>query len=157
MEEHEATRRAATSSSGVWGTRLISTTTSWRTSTTSLATLKGDFTDTIVGVCEMRGRISRLSTLCKCFPAVVRRCDVERFLNIGRLYPEIDPPEKRIDMHIDLLRRGEFRDMECVNDIVKIEAQSDQLAETYFDGFDTDLARKLVYVTAFDHNLDRRF
>lgn len=67
----------------------------------------------------MRGRISGLSTLCKRFAAVLRRCDVESFLNIGRLYPEIAPMEKRIDMHIDLLRRDEFREMECVSDVVK--------------------------------------
>jgi dynactin 1 len=67
----------------------------------------------------MRGRISGLATLCKRFAAVLRHCDVEAFLNIGRLYPEIAPLEKRIDMHIDLLRRDEFRDMECVSDIAK--------------------------------------
>lgn len=38
---------------------------------------------------------------------------------MGRLYPEIAPLEKRINMHIDLLRRDEFRVMECVSDIVK--------------------------------------
>jgi hypothetical protein len=27
--------------------------------------------------------------------------------------------EKRFDMHIDLSRREEFREMECVNDVVK--------------------------------------
>ncbi|KAF8971830.1 dynactin [Flammula alnicola] len=117
--------------------------------------LNGDVSEVLVGVCEMRSRISGLSTLCKRFAAVLRRCDVETFLNIGRLYPEIAPLEKRIDMHIDLLRRDEFRDMECVSDIVKIQAQFDHLAETYFDGFDTDLAeRELGYVTAFDHDLD---
>ena len=67
----------------------------------------------------MRGRISGLATLCKRFAAVLRHCDVETFLGIGRLYPEIAPLEKRIDMHIDLLRRDEFRDMECVSDIAK--------------------------------------
>lgn len=37
----------------------------------------------------------------------------------------------------------------------RIQAQFDHLAETYFDGFDTDLAeRELGYVTAFDHDLD---
>jgi dynactin 1 len=49
----------------------------------------------------------------------MRRCDVESFLNIGRIYAEIAPMEKRIDMHIDLLRREEFREMECVNDVAK--------------------------------------
>ena len=67
----------------------------------------------------MRGRLSSLSTLCKRFASILRRCDVDSFLNIGRLYPEIAPMEKRIDMHIDLLRREEFREMECVSDIVK--------------------------------------
>src|SRR5215469_3214659 len=67
----------------------------------------------------MRGRISGLSTLCKRFAAILRRCDVESFLNIGRLYPEIAPMEKRIDMHIDLLRRDEFREEECVADVIK--------------------------------------
>ncbi|KAF9055788.1 dynein associated protein-domain-containing protein [Panaeolus papilionaceus] len=117
--------------------------------------LNGGVSETLVGVCEMRSRISGLSTLCKRFAAVLRRCDVETFLNIGRLFPEIAPLEKRIDMHIDLLRRDEFRDMECVSDIVKIQAQFDHLAETYFDDFETDLAeRELGYVSMFDHDLD---
>jgi len=60
-----------------------------------------------------------MSTVCKRFAAILRRCDVESFLNIGRIFPEIAPMEKRIDMHIDLLRRDEFREMECVSDIVK--------------------------------------
>jgi len=52
-------------------------------------------------------------------------------------------------MHIDLLRE-EFREMECVNDVVKwvfspvsaeplfhrIHAQFDHISETYFAGFD---------------------
>ena len=67
----------------------------------------------------MRGRLSSLSTTCKRFASILRRCDVESFLNIGRIYPEIAPMEKRIDMHIDLLRREEFRDAECVTDAAK--------------------------------------
>lgn len=102
--------------------------------------LNGPVSDMLVGVCEvrlffpfartgfclelsmlhqMRGRLSSLSTLCKRFASILRRCDVDSFLNIGRLYQEIAPMEKRIDMHIDLLRREEFREMECVNDVVK--------------------------------------
>jgi dynactin 1 len=67
----------------------------------------------------MRGRISILSTFCKRFAAILRRCNVESFLNIGRIYQEIHPLEKRIDMHIDLLRREEFREVECVSDVAK--------------------------------------
>lgn len=67
----------------------------------------------------MRGRLSNLSTTCKRFAAILRRCDVEFFINIGRIYQEMAPMEKRVDMHIDLLRRDEFREVECVSDIVK--------------------------------------
>jgi len=67
----------------------------------------------------MRGRMSALSILCKRFATVLRMSDIETFLNVGRLYPEISPLEKRIDMHIDLLRRDEFNVMECVDDISK--------------------------------------
>ncbi|KAG6865099.1 hypothetical protein C0991_005060 [Blastosporella zonata] len=117
--------------------------------------LNGSVSEVLVGICEMRARISGLSTLCKRFAAILRRCDVESFLNIGRIFPEIAPMEKRIDMHINLLRKDEFREMECVGDIIKIQAQFDHLAETYFEGFEHDLGeRELGYALSFDHDLD---
>lgn len=63
-----------------------------------------------------------MSSLCKRFAAVLKRCDVESFLNIGRVYADVAPMEKRIDMHIDLLKRDEFREIECVSDIHKCVA-----------------------------------
>ncbi|KAF8899310.1 dynein associated protein-domain-containing protein [Infundibulicybe gibba] len=117
--------------------------------------LDGPVSEILVGVCEMKSRISGLSVLCKRFAAVLRKCDVESFLNIGRIYPEIAPMEKRLDMHIDLLRRDEFREMECVSDIAKIQAQFDHLAETYFDIFEHDIGeREIGYVMSYDHDLD---
>lgn len=121
----------------------------------------------------MRGVIAVLSTLCKRFAAIIRHCDVESFLSIGRLFQEIAPLERRIDMHIDLLRRDEFREMECTSDINKygrsaflceflilngldrIQAQFDHLAETYFKDFDFDLGeRELGLVLSLEHDLD---
>jgi dynactin 1 len=121
----------------------------------------------------MRGAIAALSTLCKRFVAILRCCDVESFINIGRLFQEIAPLEKRIDMHIDLLSRDEFREMECTSDINKyvqprficrapvltgrdrIQAQFNHLAETYFKAFDFDLGeRELGLVLSLDHDLD---
>ncbi|KAH7911588.1 dynein associated protein-domain-containing protein [Hygrophoropsis aurantiaca] len=117
--------------------------------------LNGSVSETLVGICEMRGRAAGLSILCKRFAAILRRCDVGSFLNIGRIYPEIAPMEKRIDMHIDLLRRDEFREMEFVGDILKMQAQFDHLAETYFSDFDQDLGeRELGYALSFDNDLD---
>ncbi|KAF8518210.1 dynactin [Gautieria morchelliformis] len=117
--------------------------------------LNGPVSESLVGVCEMRGRISHLSTLAKRFAAVLRRCDVGSFLGIGRVYPEIAPIEKRIDMHIDLLKREEFRELECVSDVSKILAQFEHLGETYFSGFDFDLGeRELDLALSFDSDLD---
>ncbi|KAJ7508441.1 dynactin [Mycena galericulata] len=117
--------------------------------------LSGSVSDALVGVCDMRGRISALSTLCKRFAAIMRRCDVESFLNIGRVYQEIAPMEKRLDMHVDLLRRDEFREMECVSDVNELIRTFDHLAERYFSGFDYDLGeRELGYLLSFDLDLD---
>ncbi|KAF9488647.1 dynactin [Pleurotus eryngii] len=96
----------------------------------------GPVTEVLMGICDMRGNLANLSTLCKRFAAILRRCDVDSFLSLGRLYPEIAPLEKRIDMHIELLRRDEFREMECVSDVAKIQAQFEHLAEAYFGGYE---------------------
>ncbi|KAG1848525.1 dynein associated protein-domain-containing protein [Suillus subalutaceus] len=102
--------------------------------------LNGVVSETLVGICEMRGRAASFSTLCKRFASILRRCD---------------PTSKRIDLHIDLLRRDEFREMEFVTDVLKMLAQFDHLAETYFDGFEQDLGeRELGYALSFDHDLD---
>ena len=103
----------------------------------------------------MRGRLSSLSTTCKRFAAILRKCDVEAFLNIGRIYADVAPMEKRIDMHIDLLRREEFRELECVSDAAKMQSQFDHLSETYFHNYDFDLGeRELGYALSFDHDLE---
>lgn len=67
----------------------------------------------------MRGRLSSLSIICQRFAANLRHCDVETFINSGRIYADVAPMEKRIDMHLELLRREEFRAYECVSDAAK--------------------------------------
>lgn len=117
--------------------------------------LNGSVTDTLVGVTELRVSIGSLGVSCRRFAAVLRRCDAESFLNAGRLYPDLAPMERRIDMHIDLLRREEFREMECAVDVNKIMAQFEHLAETYFAGFEYDLGeRELGVVLSLDLELD---
>ncbi|KAK1224892.1 hypothetical protein PQX77_012169 [Marasmius sp. AFHP31] len=117
--------------------------------------LEGPVADVVVGICDMRGGISRLSVLCRRFAAILRKCNVERFLDVGKIYQEIAPLEKRIDMHIDLLRRDEFREGECVSDVLKITSQFNHLAEIYFSGFKFDLGeRELGYLASFDLDVD---
>ncbi|KAI0684674.1 dynactin [Cytidiella melzeri] len=117
--------------------------------------LTGPVSEGLVGICEMRGRLSSLSIICQRFAAILRRCDVESFLNAGRIYADVAPMEKRIDMHIELLRREEFRAYECVSDAAKMQSQFDHLAETYLSGFDFDLGeRELGYILSIDHDLE---
>ncbi|KAF8758986.1 Dynein associated protein [Rhizoctonia solani] len=48
------------------------------------------------------------------FVSVLRKCDVNTFHAVGRLFPDLSPMEKRLDMHVDLLKRDEFRIMEVL-------------------------------------------
>ncbi|KAF7307576.1 CAP-Gly domain-containing protein [Mycena indigotica] len=117
--------------------------------------LKGSVSDELIGVCNMRGRIYALSILCQRFAAIIRRCDVDSFLKFGRLYPEFAPAERKIDLYIDSLMKDELDRIECVDDIVKLTTQFGYLVETYFDGFELDLAqREIGYIVSFDSDLD---
>lgn len=68
----------------------------------------------------MRGMASHVSTLCKRFASILRKCDGEFYVSMGKLLPEIAPMERRLDMHIDTLRREEFRFLECGSDVQKL-------------------------------------
>lgn len=117
--------------------------------------LNGRVTEGLVRTCELRARISRMSTICKRFASVLKRCGVDSFLNIGKIYTDIAHFEKRIDLHIDMLCRDEFRDIECVNDVQKIVHTFGHLVDMYSEGFDYDLGeRELGYALSFDHELD---
>jgi dynactin 1 len=103
----------------------------------------------------MRTRVNHLSVLCRRFAAVLRRADVETFIQMGRLYPELSPLERRIDMHIDLIRRDEFREAECVMDLDRLLSQFEHIAETYFTGFVGDIGeRGLDMAQSLDCDLD---
>lgn len=80
----------------------------------------------------MRGRIATLSTLCQRFAAALRHAPAPAFLALGRLFADLAPMEKRVDLHVGLLRRDAFREMECVSDVLKVLAQFEHLAEAYF-------------------------
>ncbi|KAI5121836.1 hypothetical protein M0805_003270 [Coniferiporia weirii] len=117
--------------------------------------LNGRVDETLVRTCELRSRISGMSVLCKRLASILKRCDVESFLGFGRIYPEIAHLEKRIDIHIDTLCRGEFRDSECVSDVIKTSNQIQHLADAYSEGFDYDLGeRELSFAQSIDRELD---
>ncbi|KAF8167287.1 dynactin [Crassisporium funariophilum] len=117
--------------------------------------LNGDVSEVIIGVCEMRGRMSGISTLSKRFAAILRTCDVETFLSVARIYPDLKPLENGLNNHIKLLQTDELNVEQCVSDITRIQRALDEMAVSYFDGFESDLLeREMGYVLAFDHDLD---
>ncbi|KAL0951934.1 hypothetical protein HGRIS_008587 [Hohenbuehelia grisea] len=94
--------------------------------------MNGPVHEVLLGVCEMRGHIASLSSLCRRLAGSLRRCEVDAFLAIGRLFPEVAPMEKRLDMHISLLRKDSFREMECASDVLNMHRQLEHLSEAYF-------------------------
>ncbi|KIY73325.1 dynactin [Cylindrobasidium torrendii FP15055 ss-10] len=117
--------------------------------------VNGSGSDVLIGVCDLRTRLVGLSTICKRFATVLRKCDVQTFLDRGRVFHELAHAEKRIDLHIDLLRRDEFREFECVTDIDNIANQFEHVDNKFFEGFETELAeREQGLVLAFDCDLD---
>ncbi|KAG8833690.1 hypothetical protein FRC17_010222 [Serendipita sp. 399] len=117
--------------------------------------LNGHVTEPLIGICEMRGRIAHLSVLCKRFASTLRRCDPQSFLNIGRIYSDINPLEKRLDMHVDLLKREEFRSLECVTDVNTMVNRFEHLTDLYLPGSNFDLGEKeLDLALSLDHDID---
>jgi dynactin 1 len=111
---------------------------------------------TLTGIMvQMRTRVAHLSILSRRFAAVLKRVDVDTFLSMGRLYPELSPLERRVDMHLDLIRRDEFREAECVMDLDRLLSQFEHIAETYFSGFTGDIGeRGLDLAQSLDCDLD---
>ncbi|TFL06330.1 dynein associated protein-domain-containing protein [Pterulicium gracile] len=117
--------------------------------------LDGPVTEALMGACELRQSVSIVSTFCKRFAAVLRKCDAETYLAVGRLYPELAPLEKRIDMHIEFLCKDEFREVECFSDVEKLHGHFKHLAQQYFDSFHFDLAeREIGCLLSLDNDVD---
>lgn len=112
-------------------------------------------TEALIGICEMRGHIAHLSVMCKRFASMLGRCDPQTFLNIGRIYADINPLEKRLDIHIERLKKDEFGSLDCVTDVTKMVNQFEHLAELYLTGTNLDLGeRELDLAVALDHDVD---
>lgn len=126
----------------------------------------------------MRGKLSHFSLLNQRFAAILKRCSPELYTKASGIYHELSAVEKRVDGYIDLLRKDEFRDGDCMGDLVKSVfeltkfnrsdsnvcsflflpryiAQYEHLEEAYFQQSDLDLGeRELDMVLGFDYDLD---
>ena len=74
---------------------------------------------------------------------------------MGRLYPELSPLERRVDMHLDLIRRDEFGEAEYAMDLDWLLSQFEHIVETYFTSFTGDVGeRGLDMALSLDWDLD---
>lgn len=115
--------------------------------------------ETLVGICEMRSRISNLSALCRRFAAVLKRSPAQTFLSLGaRLAPDLPSIEKRLDFHLETLRKGELSEAACASDTSRAVAQLEHLAESCLfspQEFDGDLGeREVGYATSLERDLE---
>ena len=75
--------------------------------------------DSLVATCEMRSKLSHFSLLNRRFAVFLKRCPVEAYLKTGGVYHELAGVEKRIDGHMELLRKDEFKETDCHEDLLK--------------------------------------
>jgi dynactin 1 len=67
----------------------------------------------------MRGKLSHFSLLNRRFAAYLKRCSVEKYAKTGGIYHELAGVERRIDGYLELLKKDEFREFDCVADLTK--------------------------------------
>ncbi|TIC28231.1 hypothetical protein E3Q11_01940 [Wallemia mellicola] len=109
----------------------------------------------LVGVCELRSKITHFAAINRRFAAMVKRCPVDMYLRMGKIANEVKGTEKRIDHWIELLRREEFREFECTKDIIMLLGQFEHLVDLYLNDTQLDLDEKeLDSVLAIDCDLD---
>ncbi|SCV67323.1 BQ2448_5969 [Microbotryum intermedium] len=111
--------------------------------------------EALIAVCETRAKLAQFAALNKKFSAILKRCDPETFLKMGRIYHEVSPTEKRVDAFIDALKREELREVDCGKEVDGLIAQAEHLADTHLANSVLDLAeRESACVTALDLHFD---
>ncbi|GAA5942628.1 uncharacterized protein JCM15063_000844 [Sporobolomyces koalae] len=119
--------------------------------------LDGIVPEDFVGICETRAKLGHYASLNKRFAANLTRCSPEIFLKMGRVYRELASNEKKLDGFIELLRKEEFKAIDCGRDLDGLIAQSEHLAETHLADLDPtlDLAeREVSCVATLDLDFD---
>ncbi len=73
--------------------------------------------ETLVGVCELRGKLRYFSTLNKRFASIVAKSSVEDWLNFGKVLVEVGGVENKVDGWIGQVKLDEFREGDCARDL----------------------------------------
>ncbi|WWD18419.1 hypothetical protein CI109_102869 [Kwoniella shandongensis] len=89
--------------------------------------------ETLVGVCELKGKLRHFSILNKRFSAIMRRGTTEDWIAFGKLLGEVGGVESKVDGWLTLVKSDEFVEGECARELSSLIAQFDHLAETAFN------------------------
>ncbi|KAF9135819.1 hypothetical protein BGW39_011408 [Mortierella sp. 14UC] len=109
-------------------------------------------------ICEVRQKLAWFGDLAKRFVSYIEGCPVEVFVKMGQVYHDLVGTERRLNAWVELLRKEELKESDCVVDLHRAIAQLDHLADTFLTGTKLDLVDRYQGATrALDLNFDRVF
>ncbi|KAF9216830.1 hypothetical protein BGZ59_007829 [Podila verticillata] len=112
----------------------------------------------LVPICEMRQKLAWFGDMAKRFVSYIEGCPVEVFAKMGPVYHDLVGTERRLNTWMDLLRKEELKESDCIVDLQRAISQLDHLAESFLSNTKLDLADRYQGVArALDYNLDRMF
>ncbi|KAF9180030.1 hypothetical protein BGZ51_006508 [Haplosporangium sp. Z 767] len=112
----------------------------------------------LVPICEVRQKLAWFGDLAKRFVSYIEGCPVEVFSKMGQVYHDLVGTERRLNSWVELLRKEELKESDCVVDLQRAIAQLDHLADNYLATTKLDLVdRYQGAVRSLDLNFDRVF
>ncbi|KAG9326764.1 hypothetical protein KVV02_008654 [Mortierella alpina] len=112
----------------------------------------------LIPICEVRQKLAWFGDLAKRFVSYVEGCPVEVFAKMGQVYHDLVGTERRLNTWVELLRKEELKESDCVVDLQRAIAQLDHLADTFLVNTKLDLVdRYSGAIRAVDLNFDRVF
>ncbi|KAF9110823.1 hypothetical protein BGX27_005836 [Mortierella sp. AM989] len=110
----------------------------------------------LVPVCEVRQKLAWFGDMAKRFVSFIEGCPVEVFVKMGQVYHDLMGTERRLNAWVELLRKEELNELDCIVDLQRAIAQLDHLAETYLSNTMLDLVERYQgSARALDLNFDR--
>ncbi|KAF8982492.1 hypothetical protein BGZ46_001161 [Entomortierella lignicola] len=112
----------------------------------------------LVSICEVRQKLAWFGDMAKRFVSYIEGCPVEVFAKMGQVFHDLVGTERRLNNWVDLLRKEELNESECIVDLQRAIAQMDHLTDTYLTNTKLDLVdRYHGAARALDLNFDRVF
>lgn len=119
------------------------------------AALQTAASETLVGICELRGKLRAFASLNSRFAAILARSSADSWLTYARLLPELAGVENKVDAWVRSMQADEFAESDCARDLGGLIAHFKNLGETVFAESGQDAAeRQLGLAQAFDLDLD---